>query len=602
MRKILGLGIAALMLAGSLSVAAPFTGAKADETATSNVIKPFALYEFQDATNPGKDTSGNGFDLVAKTVGTGVCEIVEVNGEKYLTLDSKRDVKGNQTSQGGFLYAPAVKGKKDFSDMIKESYTVEIEFRRDNGPLANPDYDPENPLPGVSQNLYLGDHYLLCTGKYNNSFGITPWKNGIEYQVFNQASYEGTGTEQEVYETLQKKMVCPKIDTNEWTKVVVVGDAEENKVYIYHNGELVQTVEVPDVLLSWDAQAYTFCIGGQAEYDGNACTMFATADVKHCSVYDTALSAENVAKLYAGEDAVLDAEQTYVTGVQAIDTSEIDLQITNINNLDVVMNETLPKKATINLSTGANKPCDIFWYAKDGKINGYLQSKYANPQCIDLEIEYEYTVKLVYDEKLVTISEIYMDDKPLTLGTSITGGQHELYFAIQPANSYIVVDEVDYDGMLFEEYEGYYYVDINNGGVIEINAAMKKFTVTYKDGVDRIGTSKYTYKGTEALKEAPEKDGYEFEGWYLDEALSADKKVETLDYENPANVTLYAKYVKKSGQDTKPTEPTTSTDTTSSSEPTSSSSSGCKSTVAGMSGLIALLGAATLVVINKKRG
>lgn len=599
MRKILGLGIAALMLAGSLSVAAPFTGAKADEAAASTEIKPFALYEFQDESNPGKDTSGNGYDLVAKTVGLGTIEIKEENGEKYLPLDSLRDEEDlSSTGNGGFLYAPALKGKKDFSDMLKESFTVEIEFRNDNqGKHVSAEESPD----GQPHWYTRGDHYLLHTGRYNNSLGITPWKAGIEYQVFNQASYENSGmTEQEVYDTMQSNMVTVTVDTREWTKVVVVGDAEADKFSIYHNGTLVKEVVVPDVLFSYESQAYTFCIGAQAEYDGNACTMFATADVKHCSVYDTALSAENVAKLYKGEAAVVEEGQTYITEVGAIDTSAMDLQITNVNSLDVVMNETLPKKASITLSTGATKPCDIFWYAKGGKIKGYLQSKYLNCNGLGYEVDYTYTVKMVYDESLVTVKDLCMDDEPLTLGSDITGGKHEISFSVEPANKYVTVDEVDYDGMLYEEFDGMFYLDINNGGVIEINAAMKKFTVTYKDGVDKIGTSKYTYQGKEALKEAPEKDGYTFDGWYSDEACSADNKVETLDYENPANITLYAKYVKKSGQTTGPVDstPTTSEPSTSS----SASSSSCNGSVAGMSGLIALLGAATLVVINKKRG
>lgn len=598
MRKFLGLGIAAIMLAGSLSVAAPFTGAKADEATASTEIKPFALYEFQDESNPGKDTSGNGYDLVAKTVGQGTLEIKEENGEKYLSLDSLRDEYNlAQTGNGGFLYAPALKGKRDFSDMLKESFTVEIEFRRDNQGVR---YTKEESADGKAHYFNPGDHYLLHTGRYNNSLGITPWKGGIEYQVFNQASYEGTGTDDEVYKTMQANMVTVQIDTREWTKVVVVGDADANKVSIYHNGELVKEVEVPDVLFSYDAQAYTFCIGAQAEYDGNACTMFATADVKHCSVYDTALSSENVAKLYKGEAAVVEEGQTYITGVTAIDTSVMDLQVTDINNLDVIMNETLPKKTGITLSDGTTKPCDIFWYAKNGKIKGYLQSKYLNPECYGFDIAYTYTVKMEYDENLVTVTDICIDDEPLTLGSDIAGGKHEISFSVEPANKYVTVDEVDYNGMLYEEFDGKFYLDINNGGVIVINAAMKKFTVTYKDGVDKVGTSKYTYKGTEALKEAPEKDGYTFEGWYSDEACSEGKKVEALDYDNPANITLYAKYVKKTGQDTKPSDSTANGSDSSTSSSTSSSS--CNGSVAGMSGLIALLGAATVVVINKKRG
>lgn len=573
MKKLFGLGLAALVLAGSLSFAP--LGVKADG-AEATVINPLALYEFQDATNPGKDSSGNGYDLKSKTVGIGVCEIAEdTDGSKYLKLDSFRDeTTGGNTNNGGFLYAPAVKGKKDFSDMLTGSYTVELTFRRDNtGKFKN-----------------IGDHYLLCTGKYNNAFGITPWKDGIEYQVDNHANYEAQYSGDELNNVTWSKMVCPKIDTNEWTKIVVVGDADNNCVSIYHNGTLVETVTVPALYFSYQNNAYTFCIGAQAEYDGNACTMFATADVKHCTVYDTALSASNVAKIYAGEDAVVEENQVYVTGINEVDTEGMDLQITNVNTLDVVMSETLPKKVEVQLSNGTTKACNVFYYVKDSKIVGYVQSKYANPDCLTASVDYQYTVKINYDETLVSLKNVCMDDEPVTLGTAITAGRHEITFEVVPVNDYVTCEEIEYDGGYYEAYKGVYSATINNGGEINVMAAATKFTVTYMDGTNRLGTSKYTYNGNEAMSEAPAKEGYEFEGWYSDMALT--KKVEALDYENPSKITLYAKYVKAS-------VPTTSGAGDNSGNTASSSS--CNGSVAGMSGLVTLLGV-TALIFKKKRG
>lgn len=571
MKKFFGLALAGIMAASTVAFAAPAYGVSADEAAAT-VIKPFALYEFQDASKPGKDTSGNGYDLVAKTMGSPEClQIKEENGVKYLSLDSMRDSEGNSTGKGGILYAPAVRGKKDFSDMLRESYTIEIEFRRDNA-------------------SWIGDHYLLMTGKYNNAFGITPWRGGIEYQVFNQQIAQGAN-DQEKFNWLQAKLKTyyTTIDTSDWTKVMVVGNAEEDKVYIYENGTLVNTIEMDDVLLSYPDQAYTFCIGGQAEYDGNAATMFATADVKRCVVYDTALSATNVAKVFNGEDAVIEDGQKYVTSIAEIDTSALDLQVTDVNNLDKIMNETLPQSVKVNYSDGKEKNTKVFWYEKNGKINGYIQSAYANPECKELSVDYSYTVKINYDSSLVTVTDITLNDEAYVPGTAVNSGKYEVAFKVTPVNQYVTVNDVLYNDISWTDEDGIYYVEIKGGAYIDIAAAAKKFTVTYKDGDNSLGTSKYTYGGNEAMKTAPEKEGYTFEGWYSDASFSADKKVEALDYNNPANITLYAKYVKIGGN------------SGSGSTDNGGNKGGCKSSVAGIGGVAMLMGVAAVYTLARKK-
>jgi len=51
--------------------------------------------------------------------------------------------------------------------------------------------------------------------------------------------------------------------------------------------------------------------------------------------------------------------------------------------------------------------------------------------------------------------------------------------------------------------------------------------------------------GSEELKTF-EKEGYEFVGWYIDSALK--NKFVALDYSNPTDITLYAKYKKLGGK------------------------------------------------------
>ena len=61
MKKILSLGLTLALFAGGMTLgSAPFVSATAE---TEDIIQPMALYEFEDETKPGQDTSGNGFDL-----------------------------------------------------------------------------------------------------------------------------------------------------------------------------------------------------------------------------------------------------------------------------------------------------------------------------------------------------------------------------------------------------------------------------------------------------------------------------------------------------------------------------------------------------------
>ena len=61
MKKILSLGLTLALFAGGMTLgSAPFVSATAE---TEDIIQPMALYEFENETKPGQDTSGNGFDL-----------------------------------------------------------------------------------------------------------------------------------------------------------------------------------------------------------------------------------------------------------------------------------------------------------------------------------------------------------------------------------------------------------------------------------------------------------------------------------------------------------------------------------------------------------
>lgn len=102
----------------------------------ATAIKPFALYTFEDSSNLGKDTSGNGFHLTA----TGTNNSALDGSDRYLSL-----------SGAGGLYAAGLSGKKDFSDYMKGSYTVRMIIK--------------SATKG-------GANYLITTGQYNATFTV----------------------------------------------------------------------------------------------------------------------------------------------------------------------------------------------------------------------------------------------------------------------------------------------------------------------------------------------------------------------------------------------------------------------------------------------
>ena len=102
MKKILSLGLTLALFAGGMTLgSAPFVSATAE---TEDIIQPMALYEFEDETKPGQDTSGNGFDLKVLNTSQNGDEAIQIkedtDGEKYVSLVSDRNAedKGGKTA------------------------------------------------------------------------------------------------------------------------------------------------------------------------------------------------------------------------------------------------------------------------------------------------------------------------------------------------------------------------------------------------------------------------------------------------------------------------------------------------------------------------
>ncbi len=557
-----------VMSAGMFCVAMP--QAAAEEALPE--IEPLVWYEFEDAENMGKDTMGN-FDLTSN-IGhfidsetseevTCLTQEEDTDGEKYAKFVSNRGDDGQLKSKiGANLYASRLgTSAYDFSDLLSGSFSVELTFRRDNSTM-------------------VGDHYVLACGRYNNAFQITPWKEGIEIQINHKDDAEGASDE-EKQSWMEKNTAFITCDTNEWTTLLVSGDAETNTFNIYINGELKLTKQVKHVEMTYKPDDYAFSLGSQCNINGGSQEGYSTVDIKDCKVFDCALSAENASQLYEGETVTYDGD--YIEGVEELDTEALDLFVTDANTIDNIINNVLPQNVNVTLSTGVTVPVNVYWIDKgDGKLFGYIQSDYANVKQLSVSAEYGYTVKFEYDSNAVAVTGVKLDGQAYTPGTEITAGNHTVSFTVTVLEGCELNDVFYYEiaQIPIEEGGNDYAVTFNNGAHIVIDAGEIEYEVTYYDGEEKLFTSTYTVSGSEDAK-TYEKEGYTFEGWYLDAELT--QKFTGFDRNNPADLTLYAKTTKNAAGDNKDTD-------------------GCGSVAGGSLVLVLpVLASACTVMMRKKR-
>ena len=535
MKKLFSLVLSFALLAGaagSLMNVNQAVEANAEEAAIE--ITPFAHYEFLDAENPGKDTSGNNFDLLPYVTSSNP-EALQVKqdeqGENYLQLVSERNADGSSANlnKGGCLYAPELgTSGKDFSDLITGSFSVAFTFRRDN-------------------TTNRGDHYSLATGRYNDSFQITPWKNCVGVQLENYQFAPGA-THDEKQQHMESCITdVPKV-TTDWTTVIAIEDADTNTAYIYIDGQLMVEKPLTGVAMTRQDSKYVFTLGAQSEANGttaNATIGFATVDIKECRVYDSALTAENVAQLMAGNEATVGADTEYIASVQQLNAEDYDLLATDVNTIDKIGKEVLPQQVKINLAvSGVSLNAPVTWYPvkENGvnKIKGYVHSSYARtaPQ---YSFEYGYTIRLEYDSSKVTVTQVKLNNMAYTPGTPIEAKKQYLSFKVRAAsdNAEVTVSYLDFGWDPIDE-DGVYQLEVTGGAHVYIEAELPSGKVSYYDGEELLGTTTYTFGGSEALYQPEEKEGYTFVGWYTDEECT--QQFAGLDYDNPKNITLYAKY------------------------------------------------------------
>lgn len=574
---------------------------KVVNAANETKIEAFAHYEFNDASNPGKDSSKNGFDLKSgntssnSTAGYKAIDVLKDGNDNYLSL--KRDRSANGTTNdpynagetagnGGYLYAPKIMegSNKDFSDMVTDSYTVSFTFRTDN-------------------THYNGSLYALSFGIYNNCFTVSAYGNRIEIQLNNKSLLPDDLSEDKQQYCEKNLAKITSVSTADWTNLIVVGDSITSKCYVYLNNELKMTYDCPyGVKLTDDTTPssadYTFAIGGQCNVNGASFQQAATVDVKDLQIYNCALSESNVAKVYNGQNPIVENQEDtlYITETVDFGVDKLDLDITDVNNYSNLIENSLPKKVQVNLSDNSTKTVDVFWYPYGtNTIRGYIQSRYLNPSLVGYSIDYNYVVKFDYNgvsEDKIRITNLTLDDKTFVPGSQTNANKHHLSFNLE------VTDDVVFDGVYFDGDEQYsddydetlYEITFSGGALIQFKLYNKSATVTYMDGTNKLGTSTYTYNGSETLNSYP-KDDYTFEGWFLDSGLT--DKFTSLSYSTPSDVTLYAKYVKN---DANNNNNSSSSDTN---EPTSTKK-GCKGGVTtSLFGLLTIAG--SLLILKKRK-
>ncbi|MBQ9103753.1 MAG: InlB B-repeat-containing protein [Clostridia bacterium] len=476
----------------------------------ATAIKPFALYTFEDASNLGKDTSGNGFHLTASGTNNSALD----GSDRYLSL-----------SGAGGLYATGLSGIKDFSDYMKGSYTVRMI---------------------IKSGTKGGANYLITTGQYNGAFTVVNNTN-IEVQVGNNDLGNAT--------TANKLSFSQA--TTSWIDLVVVGDAVNRKATVYVNGVQKASVNT-DILFSLNpdtgnaGSSYSFCIGMQGNTVGGAQAQRATCDYKKVEVYNCALTQANITEMYASGamngSATVASGTNYVTQINTLDTSMYNFNLTDKNTFAKI-SANLPATVPVTISNGTSTSsanASVVWFgdSSTNTIKGILMdSNYLNASQLVYSVTCKQGVVFNYDSNLVTLSDIKIDGVAYTPGATVAKTVYTLTFKATPKNNHIVIDDVKYHDVKWNvASDNSVSINVTTGGAqVDITAGKIQYKVTYYDDEFVLGVSRYTYQGSEQLFQW-DKQGYTFDGWYSDEAFQT--KVTALPYNSPTDLNLYAKFVK----------------------------------------------------------
>lgn len=523
-------------------------------------IKPLVWYEFKDANNIGKDSMGN-FDLL-------------LGGNGNVTHNAEEGYVQFERANASYLYAPAIYGSSDWSDMLKGGYTFSYTVKADNS-------------------IGDGSYYAVTTGTYGKSFLIYGCYSGFE--VIYSAG--GASSHKLRFETGSY--------ADRWVTITVTVDPTTSLCGFYINGTLFAEREIGDYRGFSADSLYSFVIGGQATVIGNDGTQFFEGAIADVKVYDYVLSADNVKDMY--ENSTFTSVPTYETVEKVeVDTTDVDLVLSGNNTVEDIL-ASLPATVTVTSNDGNTETCPVIWLGRDGNvIKGYVQGcSWANTgsQMATVKLDYVVDFEDVSNGQFTDIKVNGTDYKDAALPV---GEDATVTFKVVPNGGYKVASVVC-NGEKLEPNNGLYTVSVADYSKIVAYISAEEYKITYvlnngEDDEEQI----YGYGEDVELATYFTKDGYTFAGWYLNADFSGEK-VTTIDSTNPENVTLYAKWIAEGttdpgdkgdeGDNANKNDPGTPND------PADNDNSGSSAVVIVVVAVVVVAAAAVVVIIlMKKRG
>ena len=519
-------------------------------------ILPLVWYEFKDGEQIGKDSMGN-FDL-------------EIGGNGQIGYDADGQYVTFTRENESFLYAPAITGNSDWSDLVKGAYTVSYTLRADN-------------------EIQAGDRYAITAGPYGEAFMIYGCYSG--YEVVYSA---GGANEHKVrFDTGSHK--------DQWVTITVTVNPETSTLGFYVNGALFAERTIADWQGFSRTDLYSFTIGGQGTINGADGAQFFEGSISDVKVYDFALSARNVRDLYENADSETPfssyAAYRTVTKIET-DTVDVDLVLSSDNGIEDIL-AGLPASVTVTDSADETQVCPVIWLgAENGKILGYVQGcAAANVQGLRAEVQLSYVIEFGALTN-ASFADIKVDGVDYAAGTAFAAGEEKtLTFKVTASEGYKVSSVACNNQKLEPDASGLYTVSVNDYSSVVAYISPEEYTITYVlNNGEENETKIYAYGETVELDTYFTKEGYIFAGWYANEDLSGEE-VTQIDSLHPSDITLYAKWVEAGSQDNSSASGSDDTSEGSSSV----TESGCGSAFAASFAAFAAAGFAAVLLAKKKR-
>jgi uncharacterized repeat protein (TIGR02543 family) len=408
-----------------------------------------------------------------------------VSESGILTVDEN---EGAVFAGNSALYAPV-----DFSDYISD-YTVSLWLKYDN--TGNPGY-------------------IISSGQYENTFHIS----AAFGKLFLHFGPSGTGSSGIVFNT----------STTEYTHVVVTASKTLGEIIVYVNGEIAMFVENVDAsVIGMGNTDMSFTIGAQSDNVGMSVAGLFTGCIKDVRIYNGMLKQDSIVGIYNGAPVVYDEKAQ-------IKTSETNLVVSAENSSASIMNEI--GTAVILILGNTEYNAKIAWI---GENNGKLRAVIKECETCSGLVGTTVSISLRYEVEVSVEGEGIL---------TINGNDAEGYKCNMGDALNIAILVPDYYECLSASV-GTEQIDVINGSInvnfdnrnITFYVVTIKYDVVLHSENQEDSTLQYDIE-TKITLLIPEKEGYEFLGWYADSAFGGDPVIE-IDKGNNGNKEYYAKWIK----------------------------------------------------------